>query len=59
MGRAFNENKDWKLCKAIRKYGSDSFENRIIKVVRGKEIAHKIERDLIRKLSPNLNSDVR
>lgn len=59
VGRAMRENKDWKLCKAIRKYGPDKFSTRIVKIVRGKENAHKIERELIRKLSPSLNSDKR
>jgi len=57
--RALTEGRDWKLCKAIRKYGSDAFEVQVVEVVRGKAQAHAYERDLIRMLKPKLNTDVR
>lgn len=57
--RAYAENKGWKLCEAIRKYGPDAFELEVIQVVRGKAAAHEIERDLIRIRKPKLNTDVR
>lgn len=57
--RALNENHDWKLCNAIRKYGPDAFTIEIVDVVRGKSAAHDLERMLIRQLKPNLNTDVR
>ena len=57
--RALTENKDWSLCKAIRKHGPDAFEVTYYEVVRGKAEAHLRERELIRELSPSLNTDVR
>lgn len=57
--RALTENKDWKLCKAIRRHGPEKFEITIHDVVRGKVAAHKVERELIRTMKPKLNTDVR
>lgn len=57
--RALTENKNWTLCKAIRKYGPEAFELHYYEVIRGKAEAHIRERELIRELSPKLNSDVR
>ena len=51
--------KKWGLCKAIRKYGAEAFTLSVIKTIRGKVDAHKFERDLILKLKPVLNTDVR
>jgi hypothetical protein len=59
INRALTEGRDWNLCKAIRKYGPEAFEVRVVEVVRGKADAHAYERDLIRKLKPKLNTDVR
>lgn len=57
--RALTENKEWKLCVAIRKYGADNFNVGILEVVRGKSAAHIRERELIRERKPKLNTDVR
>ena len=57
--RAFAENYNWKLCVAIRQYGSEAFTVEIVHVVRGKRTAHEVERALIRELNPSLNSDKR
>lgn len=57
--RALTEDRNWKLCKAIRKHGPDAFTVVIIEVVRGKVNAHNVERELIRKLNPKLNTDKR
>ena len=54
--RALTEGKSWTLCKEIRKFGQDYFEYKILQVVRGKEVAHLIERDLIAVASPALNT---
>jgi hypothetical protein len=59
VNRAFRENRDWKLCVAIRKYGPEAFEVSVIQIVRGKEAAHQVERELIRARKPKLNTDVR
>ena len=54
--RALTEDKDWTLCNAIRKFGPESFVYQIIDVVRGKQAAHKFERELIEEFSPSLNT---
>jgi hypothetical protein len=57
--RALTENRDWKLCKAIRKHGPNAFIVEIIAIIRGKAQAHSYERELIRKYNPKLNTDKR
>jgi len=59
VSRALTEGKVWKLCAAIRRHGSEKFSVEIVETVRGKETAHKRERQLIRELRPSLNTDVR
>ena len=57
--RALTEGRSWKLCQAIREHGPDAFSVQVLEVVRGKELAHMVERTLIRDLKPSLNTDVR
>lgn len=57
--RALTEERDWKLCQAIRKYGPEAFSLQVIEIVRGKAEAHIRERALINKYNPRLNTDVR
>jgi hypothetical protein len=57
--RALTEQHNWALCKAIRKYGADTFQVEVLNIVRGKAQAHQVERELIRKLQPKLNTDKR
>jgi excinuclease UvrABC nuclease subunit len=57
--RAFNEGLNWKLCEAIRQYGPEAFIVEVVEVVRGKTQAHFLERKLIKKLKPSLNTDIR
>lgn len=59
VNRAFGENKSWKLCEAIRSYGPENFELKILHIIRGKTAAHKLERELIKQKKPKLNTDVR
>lgn len=54
--RALNEDKDWKLCRAIRKHGPEAFTLEVISVVRGKSAAHVLETKLIAKRKPSLNT---
>jgi len=57
--RSRSENKLWQLYEAIRERGEDAFTLSIVAVVRGKAEAHAVERELIRKHRPNLNTDLR
>lgn len=59
VSRALTEGKNWRLCCAIRRYGSENFNVEIVEVVRGKSEAHVRERQLIRELKPKLNTDTR
>jgi hypothetical protein len=43
----------------MRERGTESFTVRVLAVVRGKTEAHTLERDMIRGMKPNLNTDVR
>lgn len=54
--RAFNEDKGWALCNSIVKYGTVAHTFGIHSIVRGKEAAHALERELIAIHQPALNS---
>ena len=54
--RALTENKDWTLCKNIRKYSADVFAVLLIDIVRGRKPAHTVEREIINSQFPALNS---
>ena len=58
--RATVEQKDWLLCRALRTLASKhEIDIRPLEIVRGKEAAHKRERELIALHKPVLNSDRR
>ena len=57
--RARTEDKSWNLYEAIRAAGESAVNYAIIDVVRGKENAHRLERELIREYVPALNTDIR
>lgn len=52
--RAETQDKDWKLCKAIRKH--EMWVRECLEVVRGKKEAHLRERELIAMHQPELNT---
>lgn len=57
--RSRSEDKSWMLYQVLRERGVGAFTVRVIDVVRGKTKAHTAERELMRELRPNLNTDVR
>jgi hypothetical protein len=57
--RARTEDKNWNLYCAIRAAGEDAVSYAIIDTVRGKDAAHRLERELIQEYQPTLNTDVR
>jgi hypothetical protein len=54
--RAVTENKDWALCKSIRKHGAEAFVVLLIDIVRGRKPAHAVERELINSNLSALNT---
>lgn len=56
ISRARKEGKDWLLCEALRKYGREGFERKVLEVIRGKAPAHERERELTKQQKPELNT---
>ena len=54
--RALTENKSWALCENIREWGAEAFEISMVETIRGRKPAHQRERELIRTLTPALNT---
>ena len=54
--RARLENKDWALYEDMRKYSHDVYEVHVLRVVRGKALAHKTETELLNTYDYKLNS---
>ena len=53
--RATSEKANLPLCKSIRAHGKEGFEVEPLWIVRGKEAAHEVEREVVADLKPNLN----
>jgi hypothetical protein len=58
--RAHSEAKNWLLCTALRSVASkNDIEVLVHETLRGKEAAHRRERELIKLFNPELNTDKR
>jgi hypothetical protein len=58
--RAHSEAKNWLLCTALRSVASkNDIEVLVHETLRGKEAAHRRERELIKLINPELNTDKR
>jgi hypothetical protein len=58
--RAKKEAKDWALCNALRTLACKTdIEVLVHETLRGKALAHTRERELIKQLNPELNTDKR
>ena len=57
--RMQSEEKSWALYEVMRERGLKNFSVKVLDVIRGKSAAHQVERELIRKLKPTLNTDIR
>lgn len=51
------ENRPHRLQERIRAHGEEAFEYEILYIVRGKAEAHELERSLIKKYAPELNTE--
>ena len=56
IGRAYNQNKNWNLCRSIREYGYNSFVPLIFCLIRGKKEAFELETELRKSGSFVLNT---
>lgn len=56
VGRALTQDKDWKLCEAIRQHGPETFRLDLLEKVRGKAEAHARERELTKYHGASLNT---
>lgn len=56
VSRALIEQRDWAICKSIRKWGAECFDHCVLEVVRGKKEAHARELSIIREFNPELNT---
>lgn len=50
-------NYDTCISACIREEGADKFERKILKVIRGKDEAHALEREMISSMKPELNME--
>ena len=56
VSRAKLQNHEWNLCNSIREHGDSAFTREVLMIVRGKAVAHKEERRLIKEHSSSLNT---
>jgi hypothetical protein len=49
------ENRPYPIHQRIREFGENAFSHEIITIVRGKQLAHETEKELIERINPELN----
>ena len=56
VSRAVRENKPWYFCEFLRSMPDAEYTYQVVEVIRGRKNAYKRERELIREISPTLNT---
>lgn len=56
VSRAKCENKNWNMCRALRKLIDCTWTYEVLEIVRGRKPAHQRERELIAEFEPSLNT---
>lgn len=56
VSRSIRENKDWALYQCLRDNAEAQWTYEVVEVVRGRKPAHQRERELIREVTPTLNT---
>jgi hypothetical protein len=56
VSRSVRENKEWTLYECLRENSDSEWTYEVLEVVRGRKPAHQREREIIRELSPSLNT---
>jgi hypothetical protein len=56
VSRAVRENKPWYFCEFLRSMPDAEYTYQVVEVIRGRKKAYQRERELIREISPTLNT---
>ena len=56
VSRALCENKAWNFCEFLRSMPDADYTYQVVEVIRGRKNAYQRERELIRDVSPTLNT---
>jgi hypothetical protein len=56
VSRAVRENKPWYFCEFLRSMPDAEYTYQVVEVIRGRKNAYQRERELIREVSPTLNT---
>jgi hypothetical protein len=56
VSRAVRENKPWYFCEFLRSMPDAEYTYQVVEVIRGRKNAYQRERELIREISPTLNT---
>ena len=56
VSRALRENKPWYFCEFLRAMPEAEYSYHVVEVIRGRKNAYQREREIIREVSPTLNT---